>query len=182
MKIEYVPITALRPAPWRTTHILVPDLKVLTAGMIEAGWLSPVVARVKDATIIDGFARWMIPQRSKEFVKRHGDSIPVTWVDIDEIDARLLHVRMNRGRGQIIATFLSPLLQDVLASKKYTEADLKKILGMSEDEISLLLDGNLLKQRNVKEHEYEKAWVPVEVPADSVQTSVVIERPPNKDR
>jgi ParB-like chromosome segregation protein Spo0J len=182
MKIDLVDIHSIRPANWRATHILLPDLKLLTASMIEAGWLSPVVARVADRTIIDGFARWLVPQNSKEFVKKHGDWVPVVWVDIDEIDAMILHVRMNRARGNLVARFMSPLIQEILASRKYSEDELKKMLKMGEEELNLLLDGDLIKQKKVKEHQYEKAWVPVEVPANAVQTSIVLERPPNPDR
>lgn len=182
MKIDLVDINSIRPANWRATHILLPDLKLLTASMLEAGWLSPVVARVADRTIVDGFARWLVPQNSKEFVKKYGDKVPVVWVDIDEIDAMVLHIRMNRARGILVAKFLSPLVQEILASKKYARTELAKMLKMTGDELDLLTAGTLIKQRNIKEHQYEKAWVPVEVPAGSIQTNIVLERPPNPDR
>jgi len=182
VKIDMVPMNSIRPASWRATYVLKPDMKVLSKSMMDFGWLSPIVVRRKDSTIIDGFHRWIIAQET-EFRKAHkGDLVPVVFVDVDEIDARLMHVRMNRGRGSIVARFLALLLQDVFASRKYSTLEIRRMLGMSNEEIALLEEGSLLKHRKIDEYEYSKAWVPVEVPTVAKQQEVAIERPPNPDR
>jgi ParB-like chromosome segregation protein Spo0J len=182
LNIEMVPINSVRPATWRATHVLKPDMKVLSKSMVDFGWLGPIVVRRKDSTIIDGFHRWVIAQDA-EFRKVHkGDLIPVMFVEVDEVDARLMHVRLNRGRGGVVARFLALLLQDVFASRKYSNLEIRRMLGMSNEEIALLEEGSLLKHRKIDEYEYSKAWVPVEVPVAAKQQEMVIERPPNPDR
>jgi len=54
---------------------------------------------------------------------------------------------------------------------------------MRSEELSLMLDGSLFKVRKIKEHNYARAWVPIEAPPGYKDSdSVVIERPPNPDR
>ena len=50
---------------------------------------------------------------------------------------------------------------------------------MSSDEFDVLFDGSLIKKRKVKEHIYNKAWVPIE---STSSEDFHIERPPTPDQ
>lgn len=180
MNIVMVPHKSIRPAEWRTNHVLKPDLDLLRVSLTECGWLYPILVNNKNSIIIDGFHRWMISQEPK-VAPSLGDAVPVVFVDVDDIDAMVLHVRLNRARGSIVAKRLSNLVKAVLASKKYSEQELEKILLMSPDEVDLMLDGSLVKRRRIKEYQYSKAWVPVEAPSGTEILHPTIERPPNRD-
>lgn len=183
MNIVEVPIDSIRHADWRATHLLLPDFKLLTQSMIEYGWISPIIVRKKDNVIIDGFHRWVIAQNDQDFRKKHGKkTVPVTFVDVDLIDAMVMHIRLNRVHSVLMARYMSRLAKDILASKKYQRIEIKRLLAMSEDELTVLLDGSLLKHRKISEYQYSKAWVPVEVPASAPVESVAFEAPPNADR
>jgi len=189
---QSVPYSAVRPAAWRTTHTFKPELKLLTQSLRDLGWVQPIVARLADGAIIDGFARWVAAQNDKVVSKRDGGLIPVVWVDCDEVDAMLHHVRLNRARGQVIARPLSRLLSVALASGKYGREEVRQALGMTTDEFDLLREPELLIAKTLKEHTYSRAWVPIEAPpVDTVVSNrgvapvgrdIVIERPPNPDR
>lgn len=181
MKIEYRPFNSMKPASWRCNYVLKPDMELLRESMIDFGWLSPIVVRAQDQTIIDGTHRWVIAGE-KDFQKKYGKEIPVLFVDCDEIDAMLMHVRMNRARGQVFAKHFSRLLKKVVLSDKYSPEELAQILIMSPDEIDLMLSGGLLKQRKIPQHQYSRAWVPVEAPPASQVEHMAIERPPTPDR
>jgi len=57
------------------------------------------------------------------------------------------------------------------------------MLCMRAEELSIMIDGSLLKTRKLKEHNYARAWVPIEAPPGSIDgESFSIERPPNPDR
>ena len=60
--------------------------------------------------------------------------------------------------------------------------DFEEILQMRHDEFHLMLDGSLLKHRKISEHNYSRAWVPVEADPKATEIQVAIERPPNADR
>lgn len=178
MKIEQVHFSHLKPAPWRATHTLKPDMKLLGMSIVDYGWTSNLIARREDGLIIDGFHRWQLAQTSRKLMKRDNGEVPVLWVEVDDIDARIMHIRLNRARGAIVPKFMSMLFRDIMRSKKYTEDELKKNLNMPIDEFTLLMDGGLLKSKNLAEYEYSKAWVPYE--SNGVQVHKT-ERPPNAD-
>lgn len=183
MKIEYTPFNSIKPAPWRANYVLKPDMDLLRLSMSECGWMQPIIVRAADMTIIDGTHRWVIAGE-KHFQSRYGKDIPVLFYDVDEIDAMIMHVRMNRARGSIFAKPFAKLLKSVVLSDKYSADTLEEILVMSPDEVDLMLAGGLLKQRKIPQHEYSRAWVPVEAPPSSSLNvaSIETERPPNPDR
>lgn len=182
MNVENVSGGLVRPAPWRSTYLLKPDRKVLIQSLITYGWVAPLVVNVNGNTIIDGHERWLIAADEQAIVERDGGMVPVQWVDCDEIDAMLMHVRLNRGRGQLYGKQLSRLLRNVMRSQKYDDQAVRQLLGMEREEFDLLSDAGLLKTRKVDKHTYSRAWVPVEAPAGSSTAGISIERPPTPDQ
>lgn len=182
VKITNLKVNSIKAPKWGATSILKPDKSLLRLSMVESGWLQPIVVRMEDMTIIDGYHRWIIAQEDEKFAKRHGDWVPVVFHDVDEIDAMILHVRLNRARGNVNSFALSKLIKRVVASGKYDENDLKNVLLMHDDEVDLLMSSGLLKMKNYKQYEYSRAWVPIEVPKGEEVATTFIERPPNKDR
>ena len=190
--IEVVSYDAIRPATWRTTYTFRPEMKLLTQSLRDLGWVAPVIVRRADATIIDGFARWVCAQGDKEISKRDKKKLPVVWVDCDEVDAMVHHVRLNRARGQITAKPLAHLVALALGSGKYKRDDLRLAMGMTNDEFDMLRAPHLLLTKQAKEHAYSNAWVPIEAPpvaevingrkVKRAPMDIEIERPPGRDR
>lgn len=175
MKLE-----ELRPAPWRTTYVLRPDLKLLAKSIDDYGLISPVVVQKNTGYIIDGFHRVISIATNKRLNKIYAKAVPVHVVDCSDIDAMIMHISINRARGAIVNQHLSRTVKKIHQSGKYSAAALEDILGMSMIEVDMLLDGSLIKMRKVSEHKYSKAWVPIEAPAGVVD-SMEFERPPNAD-
>jgi ParB-like chromosome segregation protein Spo0J len=138
MNIETVNINSLRPARWATTHLLRPDERLLIQSMSDWGWLQPLVVRAEDRTIIDGNLRWVIAKEERPVSAKVGEDVPVVWVSCDEVDAMVLHVRLNRARGMQVATKLSSLLKWVAASGKYDARAIKNMLVMTGEEYEVL--------------------------------------------
>jgi len=182
MKIVQVQNKILRIPSWGTTSILRPEKMLLRTSMIEYGWLQPIVVRLVDNVIIDGYQRYLISIEEEKFFKKHGLMIPVIYQDIDEIEAIIMHIRLNRARSLVNSYALSRAIKRLISSGKYEENDLSDLFLMHDDEIDLLVSDGLLKKKNWKKHEYSRAWVPIEVAKPTVEQSVNIERPPNKDR
>ena len=93
----------------------------------------------------------------------------------------MIHLRLNRTRGTLVAHRVSELVKKLIRSKKYSEEDLRRLLSMSEEEIDVLLDGTIIKRVNISEHKYSRAWVPIEAPKGAVE-DFTAEKPPNADR
>lgn len=177
MEILDVDLKSLRPAEWRTTYMLKPDMRCLIDSL-RMGWTAPLLIQRGSSTIIDGFSRWYVAQTAKPIIKRDAGIVPVTYVDVDDVEARVLHIIVNRANGSVVPKYLSNAVRDILISKKYTPEDLMKKLHMSPDEMSLLVDGSLFNRRKIAEYEYSKSWVPIE---SREGEKPVLERPPNAD-
>lgn len=182
MEIEWVEGGFLKEGPWRSVYCLKPDLEVLSKSLEEYGWVQPIIVQKSTSQIIDGNYRWQIAANLKTFAKRYDKKVPVVWIDCDNVDAQLMHLRVNRGRGNVFAKQMSRVLKAVIRSRKYSEKELKQKLMMRSDELDLLLDGTLVKTRKIVDHKYSAAWVPVEAPASLTVAVASIERPPNADR
>jgi hypothetical protein len=178
--MEWVDGSSLKLAPWRTTYIIKTDLEVLARSLDDYGWLQPIVVQKSSNMIIDGSHRWMISSNLSKLQRSTKGTVPVIFVDCDDIDAMLMHGRLNRGRGNVVAQKLSRIIKSVVRSRKYGEADIKRMFVMHMDEVDLMIDGTLLFDKNISEHKYSSAWVPIEAPA-SAKEEMVIERPPNAD-
>lgn len=178
---DILPIEQLSIPSWSSTHILRPDMLVLADSIGTWGLLCPLIVRKADNSIIDGVQRFSLILGNKYLQEKFPTGLPVTFVDCDEIDAMILHTQMNRGRGAIVAKRLSEIIRSVRASRKYTDKEISQKLSMKFDEFELMLMPTIIKQRKITEHNYSRAWVPVEAPAGTVE-EVFTERPPNADR
>lgn len=180
-QMEWVKIDTLSLGPWRSSYLLKPDLEVLARSMADYGWLQPIIVQKSTGMIIDGNLRWEVAQSSKPVVKKVNGHVPIVEVDCGALEASFMHIRLNRAKGVSAVKRVSKVMRDLIMSGSLSEADLKKKMAMSNDEVDVMLDGTLLKHRKIEDHKYSQAWVPVEAPAASDPTSM-IERPPNEDR
>lgn len=182
MKIIDLEHSDLRPAEWRATYVLRPDMAVLAQSLHTYGWIAPLIIRKQTNEIIDGYHRWLALRTDPKLMKKLGHDIPCVMVKCDLPQAMIMHLQLNRGRGATLGAGTSKIVQDILKTRKYKKEDLRMMLGMSTDEIDLMVDSTLIKQRKVPTHSYSKAWVPIEAPATITDEALVIERPPNADR
>lgn len=179
--MDWVDPSSLVEGDWRCTYILKPDVEVLYRSLEDYGWLQPLVVQKRTRAIIDGHYRWEVSSNIKKLNKDTKGLVPVLFVDCDDIDAMLMHLRLNRGRGDVLTKKMSRIVQFVLASKKYDEKDIKFLFNMHADELDVMVDGTLLKHKKIADHKYSAAWVPIEAPATVKDQALIIERPPNKD-
>lgn len=166
--MNYVDTKKVFPAKWRSScYIVSPDYKRLEKSVETFGFLNPIIIQ-KNGTIIDGFHRWKIANDNKI------NKIPVVVVDVDDIDAMLLHIDLNRYRGIVVAKYLSRIIKRILESNKFSYDDLRQRMSMTSEEFDVLADGTLIKMRKIKQHTYSPAWVPIE---SKNGEDIVIEKP-----
>lgn len=181
-QIEMVDFNELKIAPFKATYILRPDLLALSASLRDFGFIIPVVVQKSTNIVIDGNERVSLARGQKHLSSIIGENCPVIKIDCDSMEAQMLHLRLNRSRGNLLAKPMSQIIRNLIKSKKYSKADLGSLLQMKHDEVQLLIDGSLLKQRKISEHSYSRAWVPIEADAKITELPISIEKPPNADR
>lgn len=180
-EVKQIDLKDLKPAPWRTTYVVSPDLAVLARSIVKYGILSPIIVREQDLTIIDGHERYLLALNNQQIKETVGTIVPVTFIECSEKDAMILHVQINRGRGSVVAKKLSSLIRALLISESVSEEDLCTALNMTLDELDVLVDGTIIKHRAIGNHIYSRAWVPIES-STKITNDLLIETPPNGDR
>lgn len=183
MEIQMIDIKDLVIPEWHATYIVRPDMVTLASSVMEYGVLSPLLVRKGDNTIIDGSQRVRIIGGNRHILKKVGSAVPVTMIDCDVVDAMLIHAQVNRGRGSLVAKNLSSIVRFIMRSRKYSQVDLERMLAMKSVEFDLMMDSTIIKQRDIQNYNYSRAWVPVEAPAGTVESAPMsIETPPGADR
>ena len=172
INIEYVEPSALSVPEWKATYTLRPEMLVISASLSQFGFIQPIHVRKATGEIIDGSERFLLATSIPQILRKSSGLIPVVFHDVDQIDAMM-----------VIAQKTSNIVRAVKRSGKYGVSDFEDMLCMRSEELSIMLDGSLRKTRKLKEHNYARAWIPIEAPPGSVgEESFSIERPPNPDR
>lgn len=182
LDINYVRASELKIPEWKATHILRPDLLVLSASLMEFGFIEPIHIRSSTKEIIDGNERILLLSNISKISDIHGDFVPVIEHDCDSLTAMMMHLRLNRGRGNLVVKKVSNIVRKLKQSGKYSRNDFDSLLCMKIDELEVMLEASIIKTRKIAEHTYSRAWVPIEAPAGTVDNEPVVERPPNPDR
>jgi hypothetical protein len=183
INIEYVEPSVLSVPEWRATYVLRPEMLVISASLSQFGFIEPIHARLSTGEIINGSERYLLATNIPAILEKTNGKIPVVFHDVDKIDAMMMHIRLNRGHSHVLSPKVSEIVRTVKRSGKYGISIFQDMLCMRSEELSLMLDGSLFKVRKIKEHNYARAWVPIEAPSGSAPTeALAIERPPNPDR
>lgn len=183
ISITYIPVEDLVIPNWRATYLLRPELMIISSSLMEYGFIQPIHVRKETLEVIDGSERVKLTLAVEQIRTTTNGVIPVVFHDVDRFDAMMLHLRLNRGRSNLVAMRTSEIIQTLDRCGKFSYNDFRKLLAMRDEELSVMLDGSLIKVRKIKEHNYARAWVPIEAAPGSVEKNkAIIESPPNPDR
>lgn len=150
LQIEYVQINTLNADPKNPRKISETELSKLEKAIRKHGFVSPVIARRSDRTIIAGH------QRAKAAARIGLKTIPVVFVDTDEVSSKLLSVALNKISGEDDPDILREMFAELEANQP--ELDLT-ISGFDQDEIDKFLNSAKLKEKRdqVEIFDIEKA-------------------------
>ena len=131
LEIVHLSIRDLRPDPANPRRISYEELESLTRSIRQFGLVDPIIARRDDKVVIGGHQRLLAARRLglKE--------VPVVLVDLDQGQARVLNLALNRISGSWDQELLSRLLAEL---KGVPDVDLS-LTGFSEDELQKHLKG-----------------------------------------
>lgn len=160
-RIEWIEATRLNANAWNPNVVLKSELKLLETSILRTGWIQPILVSAM-LTIIDGFHRWNLAQRSHEIVKRYGGLVPCVRLDVGEAEAKMLTVRINRAKGTHVAVKMSELVKQLVDDHGMLPEEIAVGIGATLDEVDLLYQDSIFKARNLKDAPYSKAWYPAE--------------------
>lgn len=159
-RIQWRSAEDLKANDWNPNRVLKAEWRLLERNLLSLGWVQPLLISPDDQ-IIDGFHRWRLSLDSKKVRDKYDGLVPCVVIDVDEYQARILTIRMNRAKGVHQASAVAEIARD-LVSQGYTPTQVKQELGMSQKELDLMLAESVFEARNIKDWKYSKAWYPTE--------------------
>jgi ParB-like chromosome segregation protein Spo0J len=163
--IVWVPSRDLKANHYNPNVVMNQELKLLELSIVENGWIQPILINGNNI-IIDGYHRWMLSMESKDLRNIYAEEVPCAVLDIDDSEAIMMTVRINRAKGSHASLRMSDLVKELIDVHGVDHKDIVQKMGATPTEVELLYDGSLFKEKDLKNYRYSKAWVPVEVPAE----------------
>lgn len=161
MNVQWVPVQDLNPNQYNPNIVFNRELRLLEYSILENGWIQPILIN-RNNVIIDGFHRWSLSRDSKKLQSRYSGLIPACVMDIEDWEAILLTVRINRAKGHPSSVHMSDLVKQVVDEHGIALETVAKHIGSAPGEVDLLYQDSIFKARNLAKAMYSKAWVPKE--------------------
>ena len=88
--------------------------------------------------------------------------VPCVVMDLDDREAMLLTIRINRAKGVHEASSMAKIAKKLVNEFGMTPANLQEELGMGGREVELLLADTVFVIKEIDKWQYSKAWYPYE--------------------
>ena len=159
--VEWILASELNPNDYNPNRVLTQEFKILLLNIARYVWIQPILIN-KNIMIIDGFHRCRLAQDSEVLQKKYAGRVPCVVMDIDDRQAMLLTIRMNRAKGVHEDSAMAVIAKKLINDWGMTPKDLRNELGMSKAEVELLLADTVFEIKGIKDWQYSKAWYPYE--------------------
>lgn len=161
-KIEWLPYSQLDSNDYNPNVVFNTELKLLELSVLSSGWVQPILVRARSFKIIDGFHRWMLTKESKALNQKYGGLCPCAVLDVTDAQAMLMTIRMNRAKGTHVALRMAEIMRRLVENCGMTIEQIAPEIGASVDEVRILYQDDIFKERKLTEYRYSKAWIPAE--------------------
>jgi DNA modification methylase len=129
LQIVQVPIGELRPDPANPRKISDAELDTLTKSIRAHGLVLPILARLTDKVVIGGHQRLVAARRLGM------QTVPTIFLEVDEAQAKVLNLALNKISGDWDQDLLARLLSDL---QQVPDVDLS-LSGFDDEELKRLL-------------------------------------------
>ena len=162
--IEWLEADALSANNYNPNVVYTPELRLLEYSLLHNGWIHPILVST-ELVIIDGFHRWRLAQDSRELCAKYGARVPCAVLELSEIEAMLMTVRINRAKGSHVAARVSHMVRNLIDDHNVPREYIAKGIGAQLAEIDLLYQKDVFASKDIKGAKYSKAWIPIETNA-----------------
>lgn len=156
--IEWWHADELHANGWNPNVVFTAELRLLERSILMQGWIQPVLINAT-GQVIDGFHRWQLSKDSDALRQKYGGMVPCAVLPINEFQARILTVRINRAKGTHVAMRMADLVKDLVDEGGMDIKSVATELGATRQEVELLYQNEIFKQKNLKDYKYSQAWV-----------------------
>lgn len=127
LKIHYIPINDLNPAPYNPRQMTEKQVKDLTESIKRFGLVDPLIVNKhpdRENIIIGGHMRWKI-------AKELGiDTVPCVFIEVNEEQEKELNLRLNKNLGEWDLDLLASFDTDLLFNVGFTDEELSSMFQL----------------------------------------------------
>lgn len=178
--IKWMNVDLLKANHYNPNRVMNAEMALIEKSILKTGWIQPILIN-KDNIIIDGFHRWTLSRLSPALQQRYNRTVPCCVLDVSEVEAMIITVRINRAKGTHLAFRMADYVKEIINKHGYPMEQLANDIGGTIDEVKLLMRNNVFAAKDIENYTYSEAWVPAEsgrtrlpTPADIVDGKEVI--------
>lgn len=159
--IQWIDCDKLVANHYNPNRVMNAEMNLIERSILLTGWIQPILVN-KNNVIIDGFHRWTLSRLSPSLRSKYHGRVPCAILDITDVEAMIITVRINRAKGTHLAFRMSEYVRELVETHKIPMDKLATDIGATFDEIQLLMKSDMFEAKDVENWAYSEAWFPAE--------------------
>jgi len=159
--IKWIDCDVLVANHYNPNRVMNAEMNLIERSILQTGWIQPILVN-KNNVIIDGFHRWTLSRLSVNLKERYHNKVPCAVLDVDDVEAMIITVRINRAKGTHLAFRMSEYVRELVEKHKVPIDKLATDIGATFDEVQLLMKSDVFEAKDVQNWTYSEAWFPAE--------------------
>lgn len=159
--IKWIDCDLLKANHYNPNRVMNAEMNLIERSILKTGWIQPILVN-KNNVIIDGFHRWTLSRLSPNLRSKYHGKVPCAVLDVTDVEAMVITVRINRAKGTHLAFRMSEYVRELVEKHKIPMDTLAVDIGATFDEVQLLMKSDVFEAKDVQNWAYSEAWFPVE--------------------
>jgi ParB-like chromosome segregation protein Spo0J len=159
--IKWIDCDSLVANHYNPNRVMNAEMNLIERSILKTGWIQPILIN-KNNVIIDGFHRWTLSRLSPSLRSKYQGKVPCAVLDVTDVEAMVITVRINRAKGTHLAFRMSEYVRELVEKHKIPMDSLAVDIGATFDEVQLLMKSDIFEAKDVENWAYSEAWFPAE--------------------
>ena len=159
--IQWIDCDSLKANHYNPNRVMNAEMNLIERSILQTGWIQPILIN-KNNVIIDGFHRWTLSRVSPSLRSKYHGKVPCAILDVTDVEAMVITVRINRAKGTHLAFRMSEYVRELVEKHKIPMDKLAVDIGATFDEVQLLMKSDVFEAKDVQNWAYSEAWFPAE--------------------
>lgn len=159
--IQWIECDKLVANHYNPNRVMNAEMNLIERSILQTGWIQPILVN-KNNVIIDGFHRWTLSRLSPSLRSKYHGRVPCAVLDVSDVEAMVITVRINRAKGTHLAFRMSEYVRELVEKHKIPMDKLATDIGATFDEVQLLMKSDVFEAKDIENWAYSEAWFPAE--------------------
>lgn len=159
--IQWIECDKLIANHYNPNRVMNAEMNLIERSILQTGWIQPILVN-KNNVIIDGFHRWTLSRLSPSLRSKYHGKVPCAVLDVTDVEAMVITVRINRAKGTHLAFRMSEYVRELVEKHKIPMDRLATDIGATFDEVQLLMKSDVFEAKDIQNWAYSEAWFPAE--------------------